>query len=213
MSTSSSRTICWICYEVAAPNLKGILRHMAAVHAHDPNFSVCCGIEGCTRTYFNFYSFKKHLYRKHRCSLEMMHPFVSNSPLDMTGGDAEEVVSVGERSDLPVDGDQPDKQLPSFEYMKQTSLFLLKVKEIWKVSQVALDGLIADVTSMLQRTINQIKHEVSTVLQSNGVSLSTFSGLEDVFNDPRWNEPFKGLDSVFLQEKFYQEHLNVLVSL
>ena len=38
MSRTTARTIFWLCYKVAAPNLKGILRHMAAVHAHDPSF-------------------------------------------------------------------------------------------------------------------------------------------------------------------------------
>ena len=32
---------------------------------------------------------------------------------------------MGEQSDLPVDGDQPDKQLPSFEYMNSLIRFFL----------------------------------------------------------------------------------------
>ena len=44
---------------------------MAAVHAHDPAFHVVCGIAGCARSFTNFYSFKKHLYRKHQDYLDI----------------------------------------------------------------------------------------------------------------------------------------------
>ena len=44
---------------------------MAAAHTHDPCFFICCRIEKCSRTYYNFYSFKKHVYRKHHENLEM----------------------------------------------------------------------------------------------------------------------------------------------
>ena len=39
------------------------MRHIGYVHAHDPNFNVVCGIEGCSRNYDNFQSYKRHLYR------------------------------------------------------------------------------------------------------------------------------------------------------
>ena len=45
--------------------------NMASVHAYDPRFFVLCGVDGCTRTYRNFYSFKKHMYRKHRAHLDV----------------------------------------------------------------------------------------------------------------------------------------------
>ena len=65
------RCVCWICHKVALPTLKAVVRHMASVHAHDPLFRVCCGIDGCSWSYTNFYSFKKHLYRKHREAMEV----------------------------------------------------------------------------------------------------------------------------------------------
>lgn len=32
--------LCWICYNFSAKELKGVLRHMNAVHSHDPSFRV-----------------------------------------------------------------------------------------------------------------------------------------------------------------------------
>lgn len=62
---SSSRHSCWICYNFAAPTLKAVIRHIGAVHGYDPNFFLCCGINGCPRTYNNFHSFRQHFRRKH----------------------------------------------------------------------------------------------------------------------------------------------------
>ena len=35
----------WVFYSAAAPNLKGVVMHMAVVHTHDPRFHVCHSIE------------------------------------------------------------------------------------------------------------------------------------------------------------------------
>ena len=39
---------------------------LGAVHSHDPNFLITCGVCGCVRTYKNYHSFRKHLWRDHR---------------------------------------------------------------------------------------------------------------------------------------------------
>ncbi len=208
----SATSVCWLCYRVAAPNLKAIIRHMATSHAYDPNFFICCGIEGCSRTYSNFYSFKKQVYRKHRCCLSMLGPFVASSSLNTTEEDTlesgEDPVEMLDEEQLEISDAEESNELSKFQYLKQMAIFLLKTKEVRKVSQVALEGLIADFTSMLQLTISQIKCEVSTVLKDNGVSLSTFEGLESIFHNSLRNQPFYGLESKFLQEKFYREHQN-----
>lgn len=178
---------------------------MAVVHAHDPGFYICCGIEGCPRTYSNFYSFKKHLYRKHRCNLEM-DAFESNPLSDNTDDNQVEF------EELEIPYDEEPQISSNFQHMKRMALFLLKTKEIRKVSQAALDGLIADFTTILQQTIHQVEYEVDAVLKENGVSISAFQGLRSVFNNSQTNEPFKQLHCKFLQEKFYREHFHMLVS-
>lgn len=205
---SMSRSICWLCYKVASPTLKGVVRHMAAVHAHDPHFFICCGIQGCSRTYSNFFSFKKHLYRKHRASLDMSGPFVADSSFR---GSSEHGGS-NFVSDVEDVNEERPHIVSNFQHMKQMALFLLKTREVRKVSQVALDGIIADFTQMHERTVNELKLEVRACLQAKGMSISAFEGLEDVFHDPRKIEPFRRLNSKFLQEKFYREHLHLLVS-
>jgi len=52
-------------------SMKRVMRHIGALHAHEAGFHICCGIAGCSRTYKNFASFQKHLYRIHRDVLEI----------------------------------------------------------------------------------------------------------------------------------------------
>ena len=91
-----------------------------------------------------------------------------------------------------------------FEHMKKMALFLLKAREVGKVSQTALDDL-ADFTIIIQETFQQLKTDVNACLEMNGMNLSLFQGLEEVFHDPCQTEPFKHLDTRLLQEKFFSE--------
>ena len=205
-SRNSSRSLCWICYKFASPNLKGVVRHMATVHAHDPNFFIRCGIQGCPRNYSNFFSFKKHLYRKHRDYLELCSPTNDDAP------------DLGNMNEDEMDGflsmNVNHHEADTNSHKKQMALFLLKTKEIRKVSQIALDGIVDDVTSIIHLTVDKLKCEVDNTLKSSGINggISTFSSLGDVFNNTDIRDPFNGLSSKYLQDKFYKDHFNLLVS-
>ena len=70
-----------------------------------------------------------------------------------------------------------------------------------------------DFTLIIQQTVQQLKAEVNVCLEAKGMSVSHFHGLKEVFCDPCKTEPFKQLDSRFLQERFYRQHLHLLVSI
>ena len=95
------------------------------------------------------------------------------------------------------------------QHKKQMALFILKLKEVRKVSQTAIDGLVCDFTLIIQQIISQLQNDVSICLQDNGLNIN---GLLEVFSDPFKLNPFIQLESKFLQEKFYKEHFDLLVS-
>ena len=92
------------------------------------------------------------------------------------------------------------------------ALFLLKTKEVRKVSQVALDGIIEDFTLILQETIRSLREEVNLCLMADGLSIDAFDDLPGMFDNPSTLNPFSELGSKHKQEKFYREHLDFLVS-
>ena len=57
---------CPLCSYFAAPTMDGVVRHIGAVHAHQADFSICCGIGGCPRTYKKFHSYRQHMLRHHK---------------------------------------------------------------------------------------------------------------------------------------------------
>uniref|UniRef100_A0A1X7T5A3 Uncharacterized protein n=1 Tax=Amphimedon queenslandica TaxID=400682 RepID=A0A1X7T5A3_AMPQE len=61
-----SRFFCPVCYTFASIHFTKIMKHIHHVHSFHSNFSVVFRISGCPRTYTNFLSYKKHIYRSHR---------------------------------------------------------------------------------------------------------------------------------------------------
>ena len=96
--------------------------------------------------------------------------------------------------------------------MKETALFILKLKEIQRISQANLDIMIADFMSMTHLMIDQLKVDVDDILKQHGLSISSLEGLEGAFLSFEQNYPFKNLSSKYLQEKYFKEHLSFIVS-
>ena len=41
------------------------LSHLRVIHAHEAGFQVSCGLQGCPRTFKNFYTYRNHVYSMH----------------------------------------------------------------------------------------------------------------------------------------------------
>ena len=68
MATASARNLasyhCPLCEHIGR-SIPLVLSHIRAVHSHDPNFLVCCGIESCCYTAKTFSALYSHVYRRH----------------------------------------------------------------------------------------------------------------------------------------------------
>ena len=86
----------------------------------------------------------------------------------------------------------------------------MKAKEVNKDSQVCLDGLVEDVTSLLQMKVLKLEADVCRVLDASGIEID--SQLSAVFHSHEVMSPFRGIETEFLQKKFYRENLGLVVS-
>lgn len=188
---------CWICHSFAAPSLKAIIRHIGSVHSNDPNFNVCCGIQGCSRRYKNYHSFRRHFYRKHHNSTVTRNNTTYSN--DLSTEDEDENASSGIHDDL-------HEAILNPNINKQRALFVLKTKEVHKVSQTALNGLLGDVTLLFQRHMDIFTKEIKVLLDS-----SNYPELLSFLQKQQMIDPFEGLHSKFLQEKFFHNHLGLVV--
>jgi hypothetical protein len=191
---------CPLCSWFAAPTLKGVVRHIGNCHAYDGGFHVTCGIGGCVRTYLNFHSYKNHLYKKHR------EIIMSDLP--------PQIPTLESPSLLPPELDDPvfsplvsRQQQPLLE-KNESALFILKAREVYKMSQSALDSLLSDVSTMVDSKIGKMQASVSAVLDSKGITID--EELKSSFQ-PQSGELFQGLRTRYLQEAYFKDHFKHVV--
>lgn len=196
---------CSICHNFAAPYLKSIVRHIGSVHSFDPSFRILCGIHNCTRVYTNFSSFRSHLYRKHK--KELQRGIRSNRRRETHFIDANPDVNV---EDGPSSENDQNMFITQCEFDEEDfrrclALFLLKAREVHKVSQKAINGLIVDVTMLFQQYTNKLRKDF---INENNYSENLIS----IFNSLESADPFMGLHTEFLQQKYFKQKLGLVVS-
>ena len=94
---------------------------------------------------------------------------------------------------------------------RSSALFLLKLKEFRKLSQVAIDDIVQEWNGLFSHTLQRLHAEVRRTLAENGIDVSSVVGLPEVFQNAP--SPFLGLETRHTQEKFYHETLGLVVSL
>ena len=196
------RFTCTICQRFASPTLKRVMRHIGSVHSHEPYFKVTCGIGGCPRTYVNFKSFQKHIRRVH---VAMPNEIDVSSSSDHSQFDTEDYNDLGTFS--------VHNQPSSSSLKRNAALFLLKTKEKGRVSQATLDELVFDLTSFVQVRLDEVHQEVKSVISQSDVPVSDVATavIERSFNKKGISRPFAGLESSYLQRKYFKEELKMLV--
>ena len=93
---------------------------------------------------------------------------------------------------------------------RSNALFLLKLKEQRRISQVAIDDVVAGSRNLVSQTIQHIHAGVRAKLAQEGFDQELIDGLNDIFeNCP---DPFYNLGTSYYQEKYYREELGLVVS-
>lgn len=127
------RYACSLCHTFSAKSMSTVLRHIGSVHAHEPNFHIVCGVNGCSRAYYNYHSFRKHLLlgRRHRDSA--FHDEVNRCE----EGDLSMLTSGEGEFDQGGNSSGRHHVLPEQQSKRAKALFLMKAKEVHKISQTA----------------------------------------------------------------------------
>lgn len=91
---------------------------------------------------------------------------------------------------------------------RSAALFLLSVKERFQLTQSALDFIIQQVKQMISFAVDDAEEKVKVYLTEQGVTelpdiSKCFEGM---------NNPFIYLETEYMQNKFYQENFNLVVS-
>ena len=191
--------VCTICDQFRGRSFAAVLRHIGASHRYDPGLSIRCGIRSCPETCTKFESFRSHVYRKHRDVLHLDSR--DNGPSE---GGVQEFSAFPED---PVDNDicsQPNTAefQPSGVPILQSSAakFLIKMKEECKLTQVLIDKIVTSVRGLWDQAMQGLQQWLAGLLPGD------FD--ESIFN----TSLFDGIETHHLQQKYYREHFQYVLS-
>ncbi len=159
-----SRWHCPLCTCFASVKLKGVVKHVGRVHGNDANFHINCGINGCARSYKKFQSYKKHMYK---CHFKVFGSSSVDAQPDQNSDGFENYPEVdNDTNNLDNNNEQ------SLTYNKKLSaLFLMKLSHSYKMSNTAVDGIIGDISDLLEMKIESVQSNVVAILLQKGITL------------------------------------------
>lgn len=199
--------ICVLCGS-RSTSLSLWMSHLRRVHESE-DVTLSCPINGCSVTYNKVNSLCSHVYRKHRdCN-------TSASRDSNEQGDVHNNIDSAEIYDgcFPSSISHNVYQLLGtdvVEQKKKSSIFLLQLKEERMLTQVAVNDVVAGCRTIFEHTLCHMKAGVHLKLSQHGIEPSAVEGLNGVFEEI--NDPFKGIETPYLQDKFVSKYLDFIVS-
>ena len=175
------------------------MRHIGEIHRYDPALVIRCGIDHCPQTYKNYESFRSHIYCKHR---EVLHSQSSDAC------DESECIDITNSTENYEQLQDDDNQVMAAPDIKKIGAkFLLKTREEHRIPQLTLNKIISDVKGLWMSSMDFVRKDVrSFMLKSN--TEAECSPLFETFDD---YFPLSGLETEYMQLKYYKENFNYLV--
>ena len=88
------------------------------------------------------------------------------------------------------------------EHIRRSSaLFLLKLKEKRRITQVAIDDIVEGCQGLFSQTLDRVQASVKAKLAELGIDLSQMNGFDDAFQHVI--DPFEGIETCHLQERYF----------
>lgn len=157
--------------------VKEYIQHIKLFHAHQTDFKIICGIRGCKRTYNNPGTFFNHVYAMHGeddCedipvnNVSMDCDEDNNNDDDDDYSDYDDIFMDQRASKVSSIHDSQSSYSKEI-VQKSSAIFLLGLKEKFKLTQLSLQGVIQGVTALTQQNISMLKSQVCTYLYFNKI--------------------------------------------
>ena len=231
-------------------------KHLRLFHAHQPGFRVPCRINGCQRSYTNLRSFQNHVSSVHNWAKDEGLMLVEEECLLTNGKSCDDSNDYDDDTDDSDDNDNNDDngknhtgsygifesggheqsddtfEVPCYSremLQKSSAIFLLGLKEKYKLTQTAIHGIIEGFTNVTQQQIGSLQSQVViklwlgrnnyfifvtfkvyATLNKAGITISEVEGLDNCFRETS-NHPFAGLETQYQQMQYFKKQLNLIV--
>lgn len=200
---------CNICIEFQCDNFAILLNHIGRVHACDPNFSILCGIDACSRTYSNYRALRNHISAQHRHLLQGNDPILDTVFAPNYASNVDSDSTSSSSSDSDDDNDMVERQM-----RKANAFWLLKMKQEGQISQTCIDTIVSSTTEIVRNNVNTMKTQVVRALQQTGIDYKNVPGIQEIFQDSNvCMNPFAGISTAASQSKFYKINFGLVVSI
>lgn len=189
-----------------------VVNHIGVVHSGDDNFTVYCGIAGCTNSYNRFSSYKTHLYRCHRDLLESTgSAFDRDRRNEIQDCPATDQGVLSDDAEMP-QAPQPQQSSGSPE-REEFSDFVTEAKAaIWnfffnttenhKLAHTVAEKIFGNLQLVFERIIKAYAAEIAAKIDASALSPDAISLLECSFL-PRL---FEGIQSKHMREQYAKTH-------
>lgn len=187
------------------------MSHLRSVHGQDEDFFIVCGINECSASYKKCSSFASHVYRQHREALTDGTKQIREGEVgSLSSDDPEPIVGVNEQSDTLRHTVDQLLEIDDVRQKEKAALYILNLKDVRGLSESAVQHVVKQTQAIFKHTLGRIQAGVDEHLSRNGIDVEALPPLDDMFD--KMDDPFRGLSTTFLQEKFYRENLECIVS-
>ena len=229
MASTSTVRRCPLC-GFFSPSLTLHVSHFRLVHSKDANFCVVCGIDGCGQEFRAFSAYNSHVYRRHRAAVGVNELWSIQDPEPETTPEIQPPTATLnlQSEDIPLECSEPCEELrartvenpqptdfsglPSdygVQCRRSNAEFLMTLSEGRQLSQQAISDVIVGCRKICQQTVCTVIERSVRAIMDADIDVSTTPGLENALLTVP--DPFEGIDTPYLREKFYLEHMNYVV--
>lgn len=175
---------------------------------------VRCGVDGCPSTVTSYDSLRQHTYKKHRNELipEDHSNSVPSIEDESCNADPESSASFTEGgSHIPPSSTlSTTTTLATTQSTLEAAKFILKLRDGKGLPQTVTDGILKDIQVVIDSTNDSLKKKVTEYLMDvNKLSYNEITQIQEIFSTEK--AIFQGLESVYKQDLYFQEHCNYVV--
>ena len=173
----ATRISCSLCLSNGLPvffKISHYVNHLRLFHCHQPNFKVTCGIDGCVRTFTNIGTFKNHISLVHHDNFPALsdpsETDISPQPSEHSEAEAEaddsrDIDVVSRMASISAANEIVPNLVSDHSALQRShALFLLRLKEKHKLTQVAIQDIVQSVTDITQQGLSVLKSQVCSAL-------------------------------------------------
>lgn len=184
-----------------------LIKHIGLIHAHEHDFSICCGLDGCQNYFFKYESFRRHVYRKHRTRIWPSHNNVT--------GDDEVDISDNEVNTDTADDTPEDVVLDMNDLLTNFRgnlvSFVLKCREKNVLPQSVQQEILQDVKFLFSFFKENYDSLLSYHLKQNGFNIEEIPELVGHLQSfDFFAEACKVIDSEHLFKEYCISHLDMI---